>query len=295
MSAQLREKSEDKPPLESGQGDARMAKKAKPESMYRRLRYELSKTKARTPLLGLRHHGFRPADVFFGSYPRSGSTWSRFILFELLTGQGATFEGVNSAFRGVGHHAKSLQVLPRGGRLIGTHERYRHEYRKAIYLVRDGRDVLLSEYAYLKALGRFRGELDGFVDAFLRGKVNGFGPWQTHVLSWIESAIAGTPNMLLVRFEDARSDPEKTFGCITEFLGMEVKPEDLRRIIANNSLERMRAKEDRTPQKASVRDRFVRNGSVQGWRKELSQAQLRLVEQLAGDTLLQLQYPVSAI
>ena len=275
--------------------NVRRSKPAKPESVYRRLRYELSKTKARSFLLRLRHRGFRPADVFFGSYPRSGSTWSRFILFELLTGHEATFESINSAFEDVGRHSKSLRVLPGEGRLISTHDKYRREYKKAIYLVRDGRDVLLSEYAYLKALGRFEGELDKFVDAFLRGKVNGFGPWQRHVSSWMDSAIAGTPNMLLVRFEDARRDPEKTFSRIAQFLGMAVEPEDLRRIIANNSLERMRAKEDQTPQKASVRDRFVRDGSIQRWRTELSREQCHLVEQVAGDALLHLHYPMLAL
>jgi hypothetical protein len=271
-----------------------MTRKVKPESLYRRLRYELSKTKARAPFVHIRHRQFRPADVFFGSYPRSGSTWSRFVLFELLTGREATFESVNGTFRGVGRHADGPVVLAGGGRLISTHERYRPEYKKAIYLVRDGRDVLLSEYAYLKALGRFQGGLDKFVDAFLRGKINGYGPWQRHICSWLESGIANTEDMLVLRFEEARSDPEKSFNRVASFLGLQVKSEDLRRIIANNSLEKMRAKEDRMPQKASVRGRFVRQGSVEKWRSELSQEQLSLIQQLAGDALERLEYPTSA-
>jgi hypothetical protein len=266
--------------------------KQKPESAYRRLRYELSKTWARAPLLRLRHRGFRSADIFFGSYPRSGSTWLRFTIFEMLTGQEATFEAVNAAFRGLGSHSKASPLLPGGGRLLGTHEMYRSQYKKAIYLVRDGRDVLLSEYAYLKALGRFHGELNEFVNTFLHGRVNGFGSWHRHVSSWRDSSLASTSNMLLVRFEDVRSNPDE-FRRIADFLGVDVKPARLELAIANNSLERMRAKEDRSPQRASVQGRFIRSGSVQRWRTELSSDQLRMVDELAGKTLLRLDYPLS--
>jgi hypothetical protein len=292
MSDQLLKKSEEPTPLESGQGVARLAK---PESVYRRLRYELSKTWARAPLLRLRHRGFRQADVFFASYPRSGSTWSRFTLFEMLIQNEASFDAVNSAFRGVGTHSKGLPILPSAGRLIGTHESYQPEYKKAVYLVRDARDVLLSEYAYLKALGRFRGELDEFVARFLRGKVNGFGAWHIHTSSWLNSPIAGTSNMLTVRFEDLRANPEMSFRRIVEFLGVEVETPAVTRAVENNSLERMRAKEDRSPRKASVRDRFVRSGSVEKWRMELSPKQLQMVEQAVGDILLRVGYPVASL
>jgi Sulfotransferase domain len=292
MTGQSQEVRDSQIRVESGQD---RAKRKKPESSYRRLRYELSKTWARTPLLRLRHRGFRETDVFFAAYPRSGSTWSTFTLFEILTHQEASFDAVHTVFRGVGTHSVGSPILPGGGRLIGTHESYRAEYKKAVYLVRDARDVLLSEYAYLKALGRFRGELEEFVGAFVRGKVNGFGAWQLHVASWLNSPIAGTSSMLLVRFEDLRSNPEMVFRGIGEFLGMEVEAETVKKAIANNSLEQMRAKEDRSPQRVSARGRFVRSGSTQKWRTELSPRQLQMVEQAAGDSLRRIGYPIGSL
>lgn len=271
---------------------ARAAKK-KPESAYRRLRYELSKTWARKPLLTLRHRRLHTADAFFASYPRSGSTWSRFTIFEMLTGQEAMFDAVNSAFRSLRGHSKAWPLLPGGGRLLSTHEMYRTEYKKAIYLVRDGRDVLLSEYAYLKALGRFNGELDEFVPEFLQGKANGFGSWQRHVESWLDSPIASTSNLLVLRFDELRSNPEMEFARVADFLGVKLESMRIKAAIANNSLERMRAKEDKSPQRASVNGRFVRSGSLQKWRAELSQNQLQLIDELAGSTLQRLNYPLS--
>lgn len=76
----------------------------------------------------------------------------------------------------------------------------------------------------------------------------------------------------------------------------------IRTAIEGNSLQQMRAKEDRAkeageqsillgPHKSKGEDRrFVRKGSVGGWRTKLNQAQLRLIDQYAGDMLDRLGY-----
>ncbi|MGA9897328.1 MAG: sulfotransferase domain-containing protein [Terriglobales bacterium] len=268
------------------------AAKKKPESTIGKLRFRLSKTKLRVPIQWLRHRGFRPADLFFSTYPRSGTTWTRFTVFEILTGENATFESVNSVMLGVGMHEQARPVLPGGGRLIGTHEPYRKEYKRAVYLVRDVRDVILSEYAFITALDRFHGSLDDFISAFFRGKINGYGTWPRHVTSWLDSPIAGTPNLLVLKYEDLRKDPESQFQRMLDFAGLKRDPEAVRKAIANNSLEMLRAKENDSPRKASVRGRFVRGGFVQGWKDKLSEEQLRRIEANAGETLMRLGYPL---
>ena len=266
----------------------------KPTSGWRKFRRNLSKTSLRIPHIWLRHRGLTDGDVFFCSYPRSGTTWSRFTLFEILTGREASFHAVNAALRGIGRHPMGLHLLPGDGRLISSHEQYRKEYRKAIYLARDARDVALSEFAYTTALEFFRGNFDEFLQTFLCGKISPFGPWQRHVNSWLDSPIAGTPNMLVMHFEDLRQNPLEGFTRMAEFLGVTTDAERIRRAIANNSLDKMKQKENVEPQRASVKGRFVRSGSVEGWRSKLSPAQVKFIEQHAGSALLRLGYPISS-
>src|ERR1017187_3695816 len=114
-------------------------------SVLQRIRFELSRSQIRVPVVWARHRDITAEDVFVASYPRSGSTWLRFVLAEALTGQPSTFPSVNRAIPQVGYHAQALR-LPAGGRFIKTHESYRRECRRAVCLVRDPRDTLLSEY-----------------------------------------------------------------------------------------------------------------------------------------------------
>jgi hypothetical protein len=198
---------------------------------------------------------------------------------------------VNHYIPDVGHHRAAGALLPGGGRLIKTHEPYREEYRKALYLVRDVRDVLLSEHAYHKALGFAGDELDAYMSSFLRGTVSPFGSWQNHVNTWLDAGSLTRNELLVIRFEDLRRNAEETLAGILEFLGAGVDPKVIREAVANNSVERMRAKEVQSPQKASKQGRFIRSGSVGGWRGRLSDGQLELIWRYAGSALERLGYP----
>jgi hypothetical protein len=97
-----------------------------------------------------------------------------------------------------------------------------------------------------------------------------------------------------VRFEDVRQDPVPWFARMAEFLGVEVDREKIELAVENNSIQKMREKENREPVRASIKGRFVRDGAVRGWVSKLSPAQVRLIEEHAGSTLLRLGYPLSS-
>jgi len=257
----------------------------------RKFRHELSKTPVRIPLVWARHRGFTPADVFVGSYPRSGSTWLRFMLLEILAGQASSFSNTNEMLPDVGKHANGATVLPAGGRLIKTHEVFRPEYKKAIYLMRDPRDVCISEFAYQKALGLAKDDFDSYLERFLRRGVNPFGSWSDHAISWMDAADSGRAEILPVNFEQLKQHSEEQLGRIVDFLGMPEVRERIPAAIANNSLARMKEKEAANPQRASAKGRFIRSGSAGGWRSTFTEQQSQLVQQYAGNLLVRLGYP----
>ena len=117
-----------------------------------RIRARASRTSLRAPLVWGRHLGLDSNDVFLASYPRSGNTLLRFPLAEAISGALCTFENVQRIVPEIGVHVYAYPLLPAGGRLIKTHERYRRKYRRAIYIVRDVRDVLLSSFARESAM-----------------------------------------------------------------------------------------------------------------------------------------------
>lgn len=207
------------------------------------------------------------------------------MLYEILVGQSSSFRNIHQLVPDIGKQRNALPVLANQGRLIKTHEPYLPLYKKAIYLVRDARDVALSEFAYQKALGFAKDDFESYLPRFLRGQVNPFGSWAAHVDSWMDAKDRGLANILLVRFDEMRSQPEDALAGMMEFLEVPVEREVIRRSIANNSVEKMRDKEKVNHQKASARGRFIRNGRVGGWRESLTETQAELVEEYAGSIL----------
>jgi hypothetical protein len=184
--------------------------------------------------------------------------------------------------------------------LIKTHEPFHKQYRKAIYLVRDVRDVVLSEFAYQKALGWIPDDFERFLQQFLQGEVNPFSPWHQHVPGWMDSPLAQSSDFLLIKFEEMRRNTEQVVSRVLDFLDVVVDPQTVRDAIANNTVQRMQEKEQRSPQlseaapkpSASEESRFIRSGSVGGWRDRLSDAQIELIEQRTGKVLERMGYPV---
>lgn len=265
-------------------------------SFLRVLRRKASRTSLRVPAVWLRHRGLNPNDAFIASYPRSGSTWLRFLLLELLTRDAAGFDSVNQMIPDVGGQRHCPPLLANGGRLIKTHEVYRHEYRKAVYLVRDVRDVVVSEFEYERANERISEDFETFLMLSLKGRVNGYGSWQDHAASWLDSPLANNGELLVIKFEQMRARTEDTLVEILEFLGVGRDRLAIREAIANNSVQRMKEKEDRAPQTSAYspsngeQTRFIRNGSIGGWRARLTDAQVQLIERFSGRGLERVGY-----
>jgi hypothetical protein len=234
---------------------------------------------ARRPLVAWRHTGLEEKDVFLAHYPKSGGTWLRMMLTEGLLDSEVGFAAAADSVPPVGSHRGAPAILPTGGRLIKTHESYRRSYRRAILLVRDVRDVLLSYFHYWRLRTDSEVELDPFIDRFVDGSLDGYRPWHVHNQSWLDAQNSGA-DLLVVRYEDLRQNPLDPLSRCFEFLGAEVAEQRMEDIVSHNSLDSMRTKEESERSFFDSRVRgtaavgFVRRGATGDWQATLSPAQL---------------------
>lgn len=193
-------------------------------------------------MVAYRHRGLTGEDLFIASFPRSGNTWVRFVLADLATDAEQDFESVERAIPNVGWHACAPALTGWGGRMIKTHEPHRREYRRAIYLVRDFRDVLISAYRAYRPDPDDLSELDQFVDAFGSRFSSPYGAWVDHVRSWT-SASSADEGIAVHRFEDLRADPVAGIRGLAEFAGISTSEQRISAALARNTSEDMRQRE----------------------------------------------------
>jgi len=249
-------------------------------------------TFVRSAIVRVRHAGVRREDAFVASYPKSGTTWLRFMLGQLLSDREMDFDTVEAMIPMVGWHRDAPRVLPDGGRLVKTHESYRKVYRKAIYMVRDGRDVAISYYHHQVRQGLFEGDLSSFVARFLDGRADGYGVWHEHAASWLDSPIARQGGLLVVRYEELRRNPLDTMRQVVAMLDLATPDEVIRRVIETNTMERMRGKEASATVVKKKRDDIpiVRKGKPGEWRDVLSEHDRAAFVRRAGPMLTRLGY-----
>lgn len=229
----------------------------------------------------VRHRGLGHNDVFLASYPRSGNTWLKFMLAELITGHDVDFKSCEYVIPHVGFHHRAVR-LPNGSRVIKTHEKFRKEYQRAIYIVRDGRDVAVSYY-YLW-LRENRGDFQSFLKDFVVGKVDFVGPWHDNVASWLDAKDRS--QVLIIKYEDCLAEPREAMRRLSEFIGLKLSSDRLEESIRRNSTEKMRGKEiaGALPN--------VRKGVAGDWRNHFTDDDLELFLRRAGDMLAHLGYQI---
>jgi hypothetical protein len=244
-----------------------------------------------------RHAGVSRRDAFLVSYPKSGNTWLKFMLTELLGGREADLDNDSTVIADVGSHRSTPGVLPGAGRLIKSHEPYagpqRRVYRRAIYLIRDGRDVAVSYYYTLIRRGLVEGEFSPFLRLFLRGGVDGYGPWHEHVESWLDSSLAEDGSLLALKYEDLLAKPVENLSAAMEFLGVPVAPERAEETVRAYSAERMRERERQSQfhERKKRRDiMFVRTAGSGDWTQAFSEEDEALFAEVTGGLLGRLGY-----
>ena len=237
-------------------------------------------------------------DRFLVSYPKSGNTWARFLVGNLMRPDlDVTFRNIEQIIPDIYLNGPAaLRRVPRP-RVLKSHERFDPRYRKVVYLVRDPRDVAVSYWHHHVKFRMVReDEMTGaFIDRFLGGQLDDYGSWATNVGSWVGGREAD-PDFLLVRYEDLLDRPETGLRRIAGHLLIEASSEELKIAIDRSSIRRMRRMEreahaDIEPLKSARTDlRFIRRGQAGAWVDELSPRFAERIREAWGVQMEQLGY-----
>ena len=210
----------------------------------------------------------RPRIIWLASYPRSGNTFLRTILWQCFGIRSASIYpndvgGNKSLEDHVGHieHGPNGKILfpDHNPPLIKTHE-HSNDESPAIYVVRDSRAVCNSFYHY------HNGHIP--LEVIIEGQ-HRFGTWSSHLESWRPWE---RPDTLLLKYEDMKNDLPGIQERISAFLEVDI-------------LKRSLPERDSI---ASVDGVWVRKET--DWRSQISDDILKACSKINGDMMRKIGY-----
>ena len=250
-----------------------------------------------------RNFAIYPDDTFLVSYPRSGNTWTRFLIANLVyPDKDVSFLNIERLIPDTSSQSnRAMRRTPRP-RLIKIHEYFDHRCRKVIYIARDPRDVVLSYYDFQRKYRHFEDgyPLERYVDDCIQGRLSsaGWGTWGENVASWLYTR-GKTKGFLLLRYEDMMEDPARELTRVAAFLGIDADPARIQNAVDKSSADRMREMEKReSGQWVATRNHrqdipFVRVAKAGGWKEKLPASCVAQIEAAWGDIMRDLGYELT--
>lgn len=232
----------------------------------------------------------RESDIWVATYPRSGTTWSQYLLVLLHHGVDVEFEHIHdvspwferSLALGT-HTAQDLNALA-SPRIFKTHlpASWVPERGRVLHVHRDGKDVARSYYGlYCKYLG-FEGSFSDFFERFLTGDLQ-YRSWFDFERGWGQRAQER--NVCSVDYAHMRADPQRKIREIADFLGLSRSDEEIAAVAKASDIAAMKAIEAKFDHAVLVlRERgvqpssFIREGKVGAGSKDLSPEQIKAFE-----------------
>ncbi|XVF49913.1 hypothetical protein PTKIN_Ptkin04bG0054300 [Pterospermum kingtungense] len=261
----------------------------------------------------------QPTDIILASYPKTGTTWLKAIVFAtinrnrfdfsthpLLTSGPHDCLPFLDAYAHQSHESISgLDALP-PPRLLAIHLCYdllpdsmTTSGCKFVYICRDPKDVLVSSWFFMsklrpKELGPF--SLQDAFELFCRG-ISDFGPYWDHVLGYWKWSLKNPEKILFLKYEDLKKDPLVVIKRLAEFLGQPFSLEEeskgvveqIIRLCSFESLSNLEVnKRDILKFKVDMiinNNIFFRKGESGDWKNHLTDEMIEQLDKITVDKL----------
>ena len=209
----------------------------------------------------------RKTDIPVASYSRSGNTWLRCLLADVILQQHGFETGTELPIPLdlIIPEAKATRMVDKRitlpFRLVKTHNEFDPRVLKVIYLFRDPADTLCSRH-YQKL--RYRKKVED-IDTFCLHHLPG---WCAHLRSYVLGE--GIP-IWFVSYERLHEDAVNVLLGVSRFLGLKIDEEMAQIAVDNNTFEKRRASEEKweATSRKSYPVKFFRKGKVGSAKEEL--------------------------
>ncbi|MCB9944496.1 MAG: sulfotransferase domain-containing protein [Geminicoccaceae bacterium] len=251
------------------------------------------------------------ADAVIVSFGKSGRTWLRMLMSRFYQQR---YHLSDAAFIGFDNLTRKDSHIPR---LFFTHDNYLKDYtgnvddkrdfygKKVVLLVRDPRDTAVSQFFQWKyRMREAKKGLNDYPDHGADMSVYDFvmhdGAGMPKVIRFLNDwarEIDSIGDVLIVRYEDLRSDTAGELGRVLRFVGADPTAEELADCVEFASVENMRKLEEKrvfwaagSRMKAKDRDNpnsyKVRRAKVGGYRDYFEDGQIETIEAMIDRDLL---------
>lgn len=231
------------------------------------------------------------SDIFVVGYPKSGNTWVGALLAGAVYGLDVR-RTPDSLIRDLVPSVHKPRFFRRHGApmFYKSHALPEPAAKRVIYLLRDGRDVMVSYRHFLRALYPDTGDWSRMISS---GKMFFPCKWHDHVRQWLANPFQC--DMIVVRYEDLKRDAAGELGRMCEFAQLDRSRAELERAVENASFENLQQRERVLgwESKEWPKDKmFVRRGAVGSHRDEMPPEVLELFLREAGEVMALAGYPV---
>ena len=236
--------------------------------------------------------------MFIVSYPKSGNTWTRFLIANLVHPEmRPDFSNINQIIpEPEAASTRQLAKTPRP-RILKSHEYFDPRYRRIIYIVRDPRDVVLSQYHFHMKRGRIdeNHPIEKFVKSFVAGETSGYASWGENVAGWLATRY-NSPGFLLLRYEDMLVNTAAELSKIATFLELDADTQRVEFAVKQSSADRMRELEKKQSgnwyltKNTRTDIPFVRTAKSGNWKTSLPESAQEIIEGAWGPLMRWLKY-----
>jgi estrone sulfotransferase len=226
-------------------------------------------------------------DSLLVSYPKSGNTWVRFYLCNLLflieeIKVDVDFKKLDETMPELGASDLSKEWLYKFPRIVKTHKSkwFCFDKYKSILVVRDPRDVMVSYFYYLNKSKQKNAKVPSVFSEFIRSKKYGLIPWFEFYNHWLKH-----PDLTVIYYEDMLDETLETFSRFNKILDIDVSDEFIYEAILLSSSEKIKElqKKDNYLEKDKnfkADFKFLRSGKKSQWVDKFSKEDLDYYESL---------------